>query len=82
MNVILLHSTHRHVSATPVSIYMMVRTRIQLLLYYCIHHLEDGHMSGRKVSVCTNVIKLHSYTRVHLLVFKKNIIPLINARNV
>jgi len=33
MNVILLHSNHRHVSATHVTIFMVVRTRIPIQLH-------------------------------------------------
>jgi len=31
----------------------MISTRYKLYLYSCSHHPEDGHMSGRNVSIIT-----------------------------
>jgi len=53
MNVILLHSTQRSVSATHEAIFRMVRTIIQKQFYPCSHHPEDGQKCGRNMSVCT-----------------------------
>ena len=58
MNVILLHNDHRHVSATYVAIFMVVRTRIQiqgvettpqLKIMNFMHLIIEGNMERIKV---------------------------------
>jgi len=62
MNVTLLNSNHLHVSDTHIAIFRVMRTRIQIQLQCveitsvknsCPHHLEDGHISGRNMSMIT-----------------------------
>jgi len=45
MNVILLHSDHRHVSATHVVIFRVVSSRIQNIFIVCRnHHTDKTHI--------------------------------------
>jgi hypothetical protein len=60
MNVILVHSTYRHISAIYVRDFRVVTTRIQLqvkyvglisVIVFCTHRHQDGHMCGRNLSM-------------------------------
>jgi len=58
MNVILLHSNHRHVSATHVDIFRVVRTRIQLQLQ-CVEIIPQlTHYGGRVTQICVFALQL------------------------
>jgi hypothetical protein len=56
MNVILLYSDLRHVSATHVAIFRVVNTRTQIRIYFNTNTYilcRDGRMTSRKMSVVT-----------------------------
>jgi hypothetical protein len=65
MNVILLHSNHRPVSATHVAFFSVMRlwndfNTLIFYLYSCSHRPEDGNTSATKHVGDYYVIKLHS----------------------
>ena len=79
MNVILLHSTHRHVWNTCVLLHDGEnKDKIAFVLLFSPPWRWPHEWPKHFYVYC--VIKLHSYTQVHLLIFLKNVILLINAR--
>jgi len=68
MNVILLHNTHRNVSATHKAIFRVVRTILQKWLYPCSHHPANGFMCSRNTSVCTTLCNTITFLHASALV--------------